>query len=416
MSMVKENARVLSLDQFRGYSVAAMLVINFVGGLTITHQLFKHNNTHFSYADSIMPSFMLACGYSFRLSYLKRIARESLGKVRISFLRRGGLLILISVLFFGFGVDFQSADEVTLTSLKEFWCQLWKANLWEVLAIIGAAQILVLPFIQLTSWQRAAVLAGFAILHILLSWSFNYDFVYGNTNWMDHVFGAAGKRCWDGGFFGTISWAEIVLAGTIVCDAVAGQEPRRAAGKLLLLSLPLMLSGYLMSCLTTLYDVVPSDSVNSVKEIGVLDQAEIAQSPVLPDFQRAAGRAWWQLLAEPPFVVPPGSDKRQSNYWMMDKRIVTQSFVVFSTGFAVMLLACFVVACDAYGYKSLLFEVLGSNPLVAFLVHHMIEHNIRALVPKDSGLVWVLIWLCISFGLTYYMVRFLNDRKLILRL
>ncbi|MEZ6151428.1 MAG: hypothetical protein R3C09_15005 [Pirellulaceae bacterium] len=60
--------RIQSLDQFR-YSVAGMFVVNFLGGLAVTHQVLKHNNTHFSYADSIMPSFIFACGYSYRMSF-----------------------------------------------------------------------------------------------------------------------------------------------------------------------------------------------------------------------------------------------------------------------------------------------------------------------------------------------------------
>ncbi len=35
--------RKCSLDQFRGYSVAAMFVVNFLGGLAVTHQVLKHN-------------------------------------------------------------------------------------------------------------------------------------------------------------------------------------------------------------------------------------------------------------------------------------------------------------------------------------------------------------------------------------
>lgn len=52
--------RIRSLDRFRGYSVVAMFVVNFLVGLAITHQLLRHNNTHFSYADSVMPSFLFA--------------------------------------------------------------------------------------------------------------------------------------------------------------------------------------------------------------------------------------------------------------------------------------------------------------------------------------------------------------------
>jgi len=45
-------ARLVSLDQFRGYTVLGMFVVNFLGGFTVTPALLKHHNTYFSYADS----------------------------------------------------------------------------------------------------------------------------------------------------------------------------------------------------------------------------------------------------------------------------------------------------------------------------------------------------------------------------
>ena len=63
-----------SMDQFRGYTVAGMFVVNFVGGLAAFPEVLKHHNglPYFSYADTIMPSFMFAAGFSYRLSALKR--------------------------------------------------------------------------------------------------------------------------------------------------------------------------------------------------------------------------------------------------------------------------------------------------------------------------------------------------------
>src|SRR4029077_9652398 len=70
-------ARIVSMDQFRGYTVAGMFVVNFVGGLAAFPEVLKHHNglPYFSYADTIMPSFMFAAGFSYRLSALKRFAK-----------------------------------------------------------------------------------------------------------------------------------------------------------------------------------------------------------------------------------------------------------------------------------------------------------------------------------------------------
>ena len=72
-------ARIVSMDQFRGYTVAGMFLVNFVGGLAAFPEVLKHHNgqPYFSYADTIMPSFMFAAGFSYRLSALRRLASRS---------------------------------------------------------------------------------------------------------------------------------------------------------------------------------------------------------------------------------------------------------------------------------------------------------------------------------------------------
>ena len=39
-------SRIASLDQFRGYTVAGMLFVNFGGGFAALHPMFKHHNTY----------------------------------------------------------------------------------------------------------------------------------------------------------------------------------------------------------------------------------------------------------------------------------------------------------------------------------------------------------------------------------
>jgi hypothetical protein len=287
---------------------------------------------------------------------------------------------------------------MTREGVQEFVAKLLKANLWEVLAIIGVAQLLTLPVVTARPWVRVAAAAGFLAIHAILSYSFNYEFVYGRPNWMDAYWGAAGTRAWDGGFFGVLMWSVPLLGGTLAYDFVAGPNP---VARLVRWGTGLLLLGYLLSCLSPLYDV---------------DALPAPASPVLPPLEWLGTRPLPSLLAEPPFVAPPLPEVRALNYWVMDKRIVSPSFTLFSTGFAFALYGLFVLACDRAGWRFEMFRMLGQNPLAAYILHHPIERTIRALVPKDSPLPWCLIGLAVFFTLTLLFVRFLDRHKLYLRL
>jgi predicted acyltransferase len=72
------TTRIASLDQFRGYTVAGMFLVNFLGAFAVTPMLLKHHNTFFSYADTIMPQFFFAVGFAFRLTFGRREQTQGL--------------------------------------------------------------------------------------------------------------------------------------------------------------------------------------------------------------------------------------------------------------------------------------------------------------------------------------------------
>src|SRR3954464_5071226 len=118
MSTEANSGRIHSMDQFRGYTVAGMFVVNFLGGMEAIHSLFKHNNTYFSYADSIMPSFLFACGFSYRLTTLRRLPQLGAARTyRRTFLRSLGL-VLVSLMLYGFGTKFSSWGEISPESVR----------------------------------------------------------------------------------------------------------------------------------------------------------------------------------------------------------------------------------------------------------------------------------------------------------
>ena len=88
--------RLASLDQFRGYTVIGMLLVNYFGGYTVCPQVLKHTHDYCSYADTIMPQFLFAVGFSLRLTFGRRMQTQGSAAAYARMIRRLLGLVLVS--------------------------------------------------------------------------------------------------------------------------------------------------------------------------------------------------------------------------------------------------------------------------------------------------------------------------------
>jgi predicted acyltransferase len=441
---VTTPTRLAALDQFRGYTVAGMCLVNFLAPFAAIHSVLKHNDTYFSYADTIMPGFLFVVGFAFRLTYLKRRSVSGRWPTARSYMRRSGKLLLLSLLIYFFVGDIprwfnfrdmppefcQAAREPeaktktgdradrsrratsgdlhanssavpipsalvssTIERLRAWnalsrpqkWfihgrilcAKLVKSELWETLAIIGATQLVALPWIGSPFGIRLFMMAVLGTAHALFSYWIGWDFLYGiKGNWMSQAWMTGNDRGWDGGFFGPINWAVVMLGGTLAYDLVAGSASHgRTIARLVLWGLAFMAIGYGMSCLTRIYDLQGAE-LSEMRERRQREEAErsvlnealkeqrlaldslresrgeqenssatsaeeqieatifaledrlrdapdlsLSPSPVLPPWERVQGRSLSDLLAEPPFVEPPEDDPETDRATAVEHRL-----------------------------------------------------------------------------------------------
>jgi len=245
-SATDSPARLLSVDQLRGYAVFGMILVNakgmfglaidqgksreaFTFGDTIVDQL-SHHQSFFTYADTIAPLFMFAVGMSMRLSWLRRSEQVGNAVTRRAMIRRFSTLVLIAF-------------------------AIYMGWLWDALMDIGLAGLLAVVFIGCSVQMRAAVAGAMAILYqALVSFTIYGPWIMRTTKlteentpylfkWIPYQ-----STLFDvplnGGPFGPLSWCFILLLGTVAYDVMKSRK--RIVVRCLCLGLGLCAAGWVM--------------------------------------------------------------------------------------------------------------------------------------------------------------------------
>lgn len=403
-----KRERLTSLDQFRGYTVIGMMLVNYFGGYQACPRVLRHTNDYCSYADTIMPHFLFAVGFALRLTFGRRMQTDGAVAAYGRMVRRLLGLVLVSLVVYTVGPRAESWEALVQMGPWEVIREPLKRNWFQTLMHIAVTSLWILPVVCSPGGVRVAWMLGSAIAHVGLSYAFNFEWVNTGANGID------------GGPLGFLTWTIPAIIGTLACDVFTQPRGQLQLGspaltRVAVAAVLVMVAGYAISCGTRLYDV-PADQVETLREI------KLAEDPVWPSDQRlaqkaklalAAGPAAW--FAEPPFVKPPGKELRKWNYWMMSQRGGTLAYLVFSAGFSLLVYLLFFVACDLGGYQLAVFRTFGTNALVAYVLHSMVSSAVQPFFPKDSPAWYAGLGLALFFGITWLFVRSLEKQGAYLR-
>jgi len=355
------KSRIASLDQFRGYTVAAMIVVNFIGGMQVVHPVFKHHNTYCSYADTIMPQFFFAVGFAYRLTFLRRLKTLGAGPARSAVIHRALGLILIGFVMYHLDGKVKSWEELRQLGLGGFFAQAFQRELCQTLVQIALTSVWIMPVIAASIRARVLFMVVSAALHLALSHWFYLDFA-----WTRPVI--------DGGWLGILSWSIPTIVGSLAYDAMIDREPEdrwRAAPGLLGWSAALMALGYGLACLGGGFAALP--------------------------------------------FTPPASD-HVVDLWTMSQRSGSVSYMTFAAGFSLAVYAVFVLLSDGMGLSVGVFRTFGTNALAAYILHPMVALAVRPYLPNDAPLWYATAGTVFYFWICYVLIRYLERNGLFLKL
>ena len=149
------ETRLVSLDAFRGFTVAAMVLVNNPGDWGHIHGPLAHAKWDgWTFTDTIFPAFLFICGVSMMLSLERRtLAGDGRRSQVLALARRGAIIFAI-----GLALNFVPAFDISTIRIPG------------VLQRIGLCVALAAPIVVFYGWrgQVAAILKLFAVYALVM--------------------------------------------------------------------------------------------------------------------------------------------------------------------------------------------------------------------------------------------------------
>ncbi len=210
--------RLEAIDQFRGFAIFLMILANYMTNVQIIPAWLKHaDDIGYSVIDLIAPMFVFAMGLTYGLSFRRRLGRDGAWNTYQHFLTRYlallGVGYLVTLVWELSGIQPPSVN-------------------WGLLQTLGAAGLIALPFINLSTGWRGVIGLG-----MLAGYQFLLD-----RFWLQDVLTAPHNGPW-----GALSWGAMLILATVMADIY--HDERRGQWLFPLLSAGIVLSSLVLALL-----------------------------------------------------------------------------------------------------------------------------------------------------------------------
>ena len=322
------SPRLVSLDAFRGLSIAAMILVNNPGSWEAVYPPLAHAEWHgWTPTDLIFPFFLFIVGVSMAFSFAKRLAVGSRSELYRQVFRRSAILYVLGLLLSAFP-DFDLGNLRYVGVLPRI-----------------AVVYLVTSLIVLNLSRRVQ---GWVFVGILLGY-------WGLMKWVPVPGYGAGVLTPEGNLAG---WVDSVLLPGRLYKGTWDPEG-------LLSTLP--------AIATTLSGVFSGYWLRSDR-----NRADITRGMLVAGgLTMIAGRVW-------------------SLWFPLNKNLWTSSYVLFSTGAALICLAVCYWLIDVKGYQRWARPavVFGVNAIAVFVLSGLISRLlIRIRLPRDPDPITLKQWI-----------------------
>ena len=198
----QSNARLLSLDVFRGATIAGMMLVNNPGDWGHIYPPFEHAAWNgWTYTDTIFPFFLWIVGVAMTFSFAKRIERGADTKrLALHVLARSASIVGIGLFLNGFPFGLLFGHDFSFATMR----------FPGVLQRIGICYLVAGLVVLKTSWrQQAWIILGLLVVYWLAM------FLIPVPGYGPGVLDPKGNLCWyiDSNLFGRHTWSGAPVPG-----------------------------------------------------------------------------------------------------------------------------------------------------------------------------------------------------------
>jgi len=441
-----DGGRLISLDVFRGLTIALMIIVNVPGSWSSIYPPFLHANWHgITPTDLVFPFFLFIVGVSIALAYSKRLTTgANRSEMYRKLFKRSATIFLLGIFLWIKGLlDYseipgvelmQRLLVVLLVCFFLFFSDRWQWQAVIALILIGFS-VWLFPENSLEKIRIPGVLQRIALVYLACA------LIFLNTNWKQQIWIGASLLI---GYWLIMCFIPVPI-DEVITKALSTGEVTAQAGELAIGKITAISDGFIAANLEPgtnmeawvdrklipgrMWQITwdPEGVLSTIPSIGTGIMGMLCGHLILSKMEQNSKLIWLFALGFLAFLA----GCFWSWFFPINKNLWTSSYVLYTGGLATLTLATSIFFVDMKGYKkwTKFGIVFGANAIMAYVLHGMLGNlftlnwgtkedpmRFKSLFmdtltttigwdPKTASLLWALSYCLFIYTIIYALYR-----------